>query len=68
MRVGSATCGVVGCPFKFVKAANMVLPLLSGGGGNSGISMFSVFVSALPVSFCFWHFLQRRGRPRLPWA
>ena len=36
MRVGSAACSAVSGVFKFVTAANAVLSLLSGSGGNSG--------------------------------
>jgi len=42
VRGGSA----VGCAFRFVTAANRLSPLRSGGGGDSGVSAFSVFVSA----------------------
>ena len=68
VHVRNAACSAVRCVFKFVAAANAVLSLLSGTGGNRSVSALSVFVSATLVRFWFSAFLQWRGRSLLPWA
>jgi hypothetical protein len=50
---GSVTCSVVGWSFRFVTAANRVLPLLSGVGSATE---FSVFFSVAPARFGFSDF------------
>jgi hypothetical protein len=49
VRGESAACSAVRCALRFVTAANRVLLPL----GDGGISAFSVFVSAVPVTFWF---------------
>jgi hypothetical protein len=47
---------------------DLVLPLLSGGGGSSSVSALSVLVSLHQPGFGLLHFLERRVCPRLTWG